>query len=184
MSPNAVMNACNQKSSREPVVSYDETTVVRALFALRDKGLAWERSEAGSRVTKYAHRFENISAFSPAEVAALCLLMLRGPQTPGEIKSRSGRLHEFASPAEVESTLNELMMHAEGVFVQKLPRQTGHKEARYTQLMSGEPAVGSTVANAVPVQSPLASPIEERVAALEQQVAALTTALEELKKPN
>jgi uncharacterized protein YceH (UPF0502 family) len=180
MSPNAVMNACNQKSSREPVVSYDETTVIRALFALRDKGLAWERSEAGSRVTKYAHRFENIASFSPAEIAALCLLMLRGPQTPGEIKSRSGRLHEFQSPAEVESTLNGLMTRADGAYVAKLPRQTGHKEARYAQLMSGEPAV---TINAASSPAPSSSPLEERVAALEQQVAALTSALSELKKP-
>jgi uncharacterized protein YceH (UPF0502 family) len=180
MSPNAVMNACNQKSSREPVISYDETTVIHALFALRDKGLVWERSEAGSRVTKYAHRFENMSKFSPAEVAALCLLMLRGPQTPGEIRSRSGRLHEFTNPAEVESTLNGLMTRAEGAFVTKLPRQTGHKEARYAQLMSGASAISSapTETHAVPITT-----FEERIVELEQQVAALTDAIAELKKP-
>ncbi len=178
MSPNAIVNACNQKSSREPVVSYDETTVIRTLFGLRDKGLAWERSEAGSRVTKYAHRFENISTFSPAEVAALCLLMLRGPQTPGEIKSRSGRLHEFASPAEVESTLNGLMTRTEGAFVKKLPRQPGHKEARYAQLLSGEPSVSSAPSETNPAPS---NPLEERVAALEQQVATLTIAISALK---
>jgi uncharacterized protein YceH (UPF0502 family) len=179
MSPNAVMNACNQKSSREPVRSYDETTVIHALFSLRDKGLAWERSEAGSRVTKYAHRFENMATFTPADVAALCLLMLRGPQTSGEIKSRSGRLHEFATPAEVESTLNGLMTRADGPFVAKLPRQTGHKEARYAQLLSGEPLVAATPA--VPASAPPA-PLEERIAALEAQVASLTAALAALNK--
>lgn len=179
MSPNAVMNACNQKSSREPVVSYDESTVIRALFSLRDKGLAWERSEAGSRVTKYAHRFENVSNFTPAEVAALCLLMLRGPQTPGEIRSRSGRLHEFTSPAEVESTLNGLMTRADGAYVTKLPRQTGHKEARYAQLLSGEPS--ATSATEAPV--PSTSSLETRVAALEQQVAELRQRLSELAPP-
>jgi uncharacterized protein YceH (UPF0502 family) len=181
MSPNAVMNACNQKSSREPVVSYDETTVIRALFALRDKGLAWEKSEAGSRVTKYAHRFDNISTFTPLEVACLCLLMLRGPQTTGEIKSRSGRLHEFASPAEVESTLNGLMKRAEGAYVTKLPRQTGHKEARYAQLMSGEPVISTSPAE--PTAAPITT-FEERIVTLEAQVAALTAAVAALKKPS
>lgn len=180
MSPNAVMNACNQKSSREPLVRYDETVVIHALFSLRDKGLAWEKSESGSRVTKYAHRFDNLSKFSPAEVACLCLLMLRGPQTPGEIKTRSGRMHEFSSPAEVEATLNGLMTRAEGAYVKKLSRQPGHKEARTMHLLCGEPTGKSAVHEANPKHD---DSLEGRVAVLEELVAHLTTVVADLKKP-
>lgn len=181
MSPNAVMNACNQKSSREPVVSFNETVVIRALFSLRDKKLVWEKSEEGSRVTKYGHHFENIDKFSAAEVACLCLLMLRGPQTPGEIKTRSGRLHEFSSPAEVESTLNGLMTREQNPFVTKLPRQPGHKEARFAHLLGGEPLSEPSlpVEGVTPVRT-----VDQRVAILEAQVAYLTKAVSELKNKN
>ena len=178
MSPHAIMTACNQKSSREPVVSYDETVVIHALFALRDKGLAWERIEDGSRVTKYAHRFDNISKFSSAEVAALCLLMLRGPQTPGEIKTRSGRMHAFTSPAEVDATLNGLMAHADGPYVVKLARQTGQKECRYAHLFCGE--VAQKQHQGEPPQVGISSgTLENRVSVLEDKV---TLLIEEIKK--
>ncbi len=181
MSPNAVMNACNQKSSREPVVSFNETVVIHALFSLRDKKLVWEKSEDGSRVTKYGHHFKNIAPFSEAEEACLCLLMLRGPQTSGEIKTRSGRLHEFASPAEVESTLHGLMTHSEKAFVTKLARQTGHKEARFAHLLCGETSRQPSLAKetVLPTRT-----LEQRAPILEEQATYLSKTVSELKNRN
>mgnify|MGYP006411325603 FL=1 len=138
---NSLRTACNQKSNRNPVVAYDDKTVVRAVDDLRDKKLVWMITSAGSRTPKYEHRFTEALDLTPAQVAVLCVLMLRGPQTGGEIRGRSGPLFEFESISAVEETLEELVEHAGGAFVTKLPRQTGRKEHRFAQLLSGEPEI-------------------------------------------
>lgn len=137
MTLNGLTNACNQKSNRDPVVSFTEEMVVRALDGLRDKKLAVMFSEAGGRVPKYGHEFSGLLHLSEAEEATLCVLMLRGPQTAGEIKTRCGRLHEFASPEHADATLDGLIERGHSL-VQKLPRQPGRREPRYTQLLGGE----------------------------------------------
>ena len=140
---NALTAACNQKSNREPVVDFDERTVVRALESLRDKELARMLSGAEMRVPKYYHLFTETLGFTSPEVGVLCVLMLRGPQTVGEIRGRSGRLYEFADLAEVEQALQQLMEREGGPVVMKLPRQIGRKESRYAQLLAGEPEIAT-----------------------------------------
>src|SRR5437879_9693253 len=135
---NALTNACNQISNRDPVVSFDEQTVMRALDSLREKKLAYVFHGSESRVPKYGHLFPEAFDLAPPEVAVLCVLLLRGPQTPGEIRGRTGRLHEFASLSEVETTLHELSIKEPQPLVLKLPRQTGSRESRYAHLLSGE----------------------------------------------
>ena len=140
---NALTAACNQKSNRAPVVDFDEKTVVRALESLRDKELARMLSGAEMRVPKYYHLFTETLGFTSPEVGVLCVLMLRGPQTVGEIRGRSGRLYEFADLAEVEQALQQLMEREGGPVVMKLPRQIGRKESRYAQLLAGEPEIAT-----------------------------------------
>src|SRR5256714_12762678 len=137
---NALVHACNQISNREPVVNYDERTVADAVESLRAKNLVYIFYGAESRVPKYKHMMREVFALSPQELAAVCVLMLRGPQTVGEIRGRTGRLYEFADLSEVEATLEGLARRDEPL-VAKLPRQAGRKEARYAQLLSGRPEV-------------------------------------------
>src|SRR2546423_3578165 len=137
---NALVHACNQISNREPVVNYDERTVADAVESLRAKNLVYIFYGAESRVPKYKHMMREVFALSPQELAAMCVLMLRGPQTVGEIRGRTGRLYEFADLPEVEATLEGLARRDEPL-VAKLPRQAGRKEARYAQLLSGRPEV-------------------------------------------
>src|ERR1035441_4120875 len=134
MSLNAVVNACNQKSNRDPVVAYDEETVETALQGLRDKGLS-SRISGGSRVPKHEHRFTERCNLGRREEAVLCVLMLRGPQTVGELRGRTDRLYNFDDLEAVENTLNRL---ADIGFVKKLARQTGYKEQRWAQLLAGD----------------------------------------------
>jgi len=141
LSLNGLRTACNQKSNRSPVVTYDDRTVVHAVDDLRDKKLAWMITTAGSCTPKYEHRFTETLNLSVAETAVLCILMLRGPQTVGEIRGRTGRLYDFESIAAVEETLEGLIARGDGPFVMKLPRQTGRKEHRFTHLLSGEPEI-------------------------------------------
>jgi len=133
LSLNALTNACNQKSNREPVVSFDETTVVRALDSLRENQLVV--LSASSRVPKYAEVFVDTRKLVKREAALLMVLMLRGPQTVGELRGRTERVYPFEDLAEVEATLDEL---AESGYVTKLPRMAGRKESRYAHLLSGE----------------------------------------------
>jgi uncharacterized protein YceH (UPF0502 family) len=133
---NALTNACNQISNRDPVVSFDDRTVARALEALREKNLAWMVTGIG-RVPKYEQNFGEAYKLAEQEVAVLCVLMLRGPQTVGEIRGRTGRLYEFKELEEVELTLQALMT-AQPPFAVKLPRQPGTKESRYAHLLAGE----------------------------------------------
>lgn len=183
LSLNALVNACNQKSSRNPVVAYDEQTVMRALDSLRDKGLAWVFRGADSRVPKYGHVFEKSFELNQEEVAVLCVLMLRGAQTPGEIRTRCNPLWNFDSLDEVEATLQRLLERDTGALVVKLPRQLGTKEARFMHLLAGEVKVDYE--EAPPVRETSAPRLridEERIAQLESQIANLTTELSDLRQ--
>ena len=187
---NALTTACNQKSNRFPVVAFEEKTVVRALESLRDKGLARMVSGPDMRVPKYYHLCAEKLDLSPAQVAALCVLMLRGPQTLGEIRGRSGRLHEFADLDEVEQTLQALGDHGGRPMVVQLERQPGRKEARYAHLLCGEPDTEAEEEGEGPIE-PAALEVraenerlaflEEEVAALRDELAALRQAFEEFK---
>ena len=180
---NALTTACNQKSNRHPVVAFDERTVVRSLEQLRDKGLARMVSGADQRVPKYYHLFAEKLELSLPQVAALTVLILRGPQTLGEIRGRSGRLHEFADLDDVEQTLGELGERQQPMVVQ-LERQPGRKEARFAHLLCGEPDIGEEDQGAGPVElAALDVRAEnERLAALEQEVGALREELAGLRR--
>jgi uncharacterized protein YceH (UPF0502 family) len=166
LSTNALVNACNQKSNREPVVSYDDDTVEDALSSLRAKGLA-VRVTGDSRVAKHEQRFTEKFNLGRREAALLCVLMLRGPQTPGELRGRSERLYTFDDLEAVDATLIRL---AEMEFVKKLPRRTGFKEQRWAQLLAGD------VEEAVEAPAPAADRgpgDRDRIARLEADLAAL-----------
>jgi uncharacterized protein len=177
---NSLTNACNQLTNREPVVSYDENTVVRAIEGLREKRLATLFSGAESRVAKYKHTLTDAILLTPAEVALLTVLMLRGPQTIGELRTRSERLFAFDTLPEVEETLNALAARQPQPLVARLPRQPGTKESRYAQLLSGP--VESAAKEKTPAEPATASAPSEndRVAKLEEEVAALRRELGEL----
>lgn len=181
---NGLTTACNQKSNRFPVVAFDEKTVVRAQESLRDKGLVRMVSGADMRVPKYYHLCVEKFDLTPAQIAALCVLMLRGPQTIGEIKGRSGRLHEFADLAEVEQTLGELSDRDGGAMVVQLERQPGRKEARYAHLLCGEPESATDEEGEGPIE-PAALELRaenERIATLEEEVVALRDELAALRQ--
>jgi uncharacterized protein len=173
LSLNALVNACNQKSNREPVVSYDDATVEDALERLRLKGLSTRITGRDTRVPKYEQRFTEKFNLGRREAAILCVLMLRGPQTPGELRGRSERLHTFDDLDAVESTLH----HLAGVeFVKQLPRQSGYKEQRWTHLFSGDVAVSEEpVEHAAPHTT-------TRVDQLAADLAALRREFDEFKK--
>lgn len=181
LSLNALVAACNQKSSREPVLSLDPGTVLRTVKALIEKKYILVHNLA-TRVDKYQQRFCNTQfaaiQFSPAEFAVICLLLLRGPQTPGELKAHSGRLHEFKDVAEVDAALESLLTRADGPFVARLPREPRRKDHAYAHLFGG------------PIESVPAEPVEREAAprdgdafaALESRVAALEQSLADIKK--
>ena len=152
LSLNALVNACNQKSNRDPVLALDEATVQATLDGLGRRHLVLERSGFGSRVLKYRHRLcngdHNPLQLAPRELAVLCELLLRGPQTPGELKARVQRLAPFADADEVEATLAALAARPDGPFVVRLPRQSGARDARWAQLFTGEPAAARAVPEA------------------------------------
>lgn len=179
---NALTNACNQLTNRDPVLSLDEQTIVRALDGLRDKRLATLFHGAESRVSKYRHALNDVLPLTPAEVALLCVLMLRGPQTVGELRTRSERLFAFDNLPEVETALNGLMTR-EPPLVSKLPRQPGTKEARYAQLLSG-PVETATAERPAPLEpATIAVRAEnERIAVLEKETSELRRELMELKQ--
>lgn len=178
LSLNALTLACNQKSSRDPVMNLDEATIARTLAALQEKGLVGRRSEPGSRVTKFMHHVENLlNGGNAKEVGAICVLLLRGPQTTGEIKTRTERLCEFADPVEVETILQDLASRSDGPFVIRLPRQSGQKEARYMHMFFGTPKEpGAPVSVPKPVSSP-----PDRVRVLEKRIETLEARVHELE---
>jgi uncharacterized protein len=176
MTLNALMAACNQKSNRDPMVSYDEETVRDALASMRPKGLVMEISGAGYRVPKYAHRLPEAINLGRREFALLCTLMLRGPQTLGELRDRSERMYEFSDLEEVEHVLDTLAARDPDPLVVKLPRLPGTKEPRYAHLFCGQPDLSSAASE--PARSAVGgaaalSATAERIAALETQLAAL-----------
>ena len=179
---NSLTTACNQKSNRDPVVSLEEKAVVRALEGLREKGLARQVSGVDMRVPKHYHLFDEKMCLTPPQVAALCVLLLRGPQTVGEIRGRSGRLHEFADLEEVERILTELVERSEGALVVQLARQPGRKESRYAHVLMGEPeenkayAEGPVDAVALEVRAE-----DERITALEEQIQILKNELADVR---
>lgn len=181
---NALVNACNQSSNRDPVMALDEGAVNRALDSLRDQGLAVLFKGADSRVPKYAHTFAaHDSDLGPPEIAVMCELLLRGPQTAGELRGRAGRLHPFAGLDEVQSVLDALSARPAGPLVVKLPRQTGQKEQRYAHLLAGElpaPASPPPIPRPEPAARPL-GPADDRIAKLEAECAALRSELESIK---
>ena len=179
MSLNALVNACNQKSNREPVVSFDEETVETALHELRAKGLS-SRISGESRVPKHEQRFVEKFNLGRREAAVMCVLMLRGPQTVGELRGRTERIFTFDDLESVESTLHRL---AEMGFVKKLPRQTGYKEQRWAQLLAGDIEVAEEAAAATSERGPGDRASDrERIAALEEEVAGLKRAFEEFRR--
>jgi hypothetical protein len=185
LSLNALMNACNQKSNREPVMNLDEDAVRQAIRGLEKHGLAGPADTFDSRVTKYEHRLQEVFNFDRRETALICTLLLRGPQTPGELRSRSERMHKFDDLSEVESALQRLMQR-DPPLVRILPRQPGTKEARYIQLLSGDPeeapAAASAQASASEPRQPSNAHDSGRISQLAQEVSQLHDEIAELKQ--
>lgn len=180
MSVNGLTAACNQKSSRKPVVNYDEATVVLILDRLKRKGLVSTATGSGIRSTKYKHNLALKYPFTPDELAVLCLLFLRGPLTPGEINSNSGRLYEFDSLEEVQQVLEKLS-GGETVFVKQLPRQSGQKEMRYMHLFGSEELIEEYLQE--PESMPkVSNDYEARLTIVEQELAELKAAFAALMK--
>jgi len=155
LSLNALTNACNQKSSRDPVLDIDEATVQDTIDVLMKKHYVTEKSGFGSRVAKYQHRFCNTEfgtlKFSEQEIGIVCVLLLRGPQTPGELRTRTERLCKFHDVGEVELTLDRLIQRDDGPFVAKLPREPGKRESRFAQLFGGAPEMQEVAVHAAAV---------------------------------
>lgn len=180
MTLNALLTACNQKSSRNPVVQYDKDTVIGALDSLRKKELAAKVLGDG-RTTKYRHTIAVKHSLDPAELTVLGLLFLRGPLTTGEINSMSGRMFDFENLEEVQNTVEQLM-EAEIPFVQRLPRLSGQKEARLVHLFSEVPSVEDLESDNTPENVTKTSELEQRVEALEKQLSELQTAFDDLMR--
>ncbi|HHJ81005.1 MAG TPA: DUF480 domain-containing protein [Candidatus Tenderia electrophaga] len=185
LSLNALTNACNQKNNREPVMALSATEVQQALDSLMKNHLVSENGRYGSRVVKYQHRFFNSefggTHFDARQMGLVCELLLRGPQTPGELRTRTARLCKFTDVSETEQVLRELADHAEGPFVVQLPRQPGRRDSRYAQLFCGEVAV-DVEPPPQPQARSLAGSDRERIEQLEQTVAQLCQELDELKQ--
>lgn len=177
---NSLTLACNQKNNRQPVTSYSEDQVAQGLETLREKNLAYVFYGSTSRVPKYKHVMPEVMRLSHPEVALMCVLMLRGPQTPGELRGTAARLHEFSGLEEVEQTLNGLIDRDEPLVV-RLPRQPGQKEVRFVHLLSGEIDVETFVeaerTAAVPRRSS-----NEQFEKLEEQVEILKAEVERLRQ--
>jgi uncharacterized protein YceH (UPF0502 family) len=176
---NSLTLACNQKNNRSPVTSYTEEEVARALESLREKNLAYVFYGSTSRVPKYKHVLPEVMHLSLPELAIMCVLLLRGPQTTGELATRAFRLHEFAGLEEVDATLNSLISREPDALVTRLPRQPGQKEVRYAHLLSGEV---SDVANPEVAPTRSRGRDNDRVAALEAEVETLKAEVGMLKK--
>lgn len=173
---NALLHACNQISNRDPVMSFDEKTVAQALESLREKNLAYVFYGADSRVPKYKHVMPEIFHLSQPEMAVLCVLLLRGPQTIGELRGRTGRMYEFTDLAEVESTLDKLITREDGPLAARLPRQPGKKDSRYGHLLAGEIPIEE-----MPVRAPRTEPAIIEVRAENEKVSRLEAEVEQLR---
>ncbi|MFI5253330.1 MAG: YceH family protein [Bacteroidota bacterium] len=179
---NALTNACNQKNNRDPLVEFDDTTVLHAIDNLRNKTLVSTITGAGYRVQKYKHNFATFYHLSHKEIVVLCLLMLRGPQTAGELRNRSGSMHTFGTVDEVETTIIALSAHVPPLVI-KLARAAGQKEVRYTHLLSGQPSPLEIVQSLKPEKAVLKIQTEnERIALIEEQVKTLKGEIEKLNE--
>jgi uncharacterized protein YceH (UPF0502 family) len=179
LSLNALVNASNQKNNREPVTQLDENEVRQALHRLEDHQLV--AAVHDSRVAKYEHRLQEVFNFTRGETAVLCVLLLRGPQTPGELRGRTERMHRFEELDDVLSVLDKLAQR-EPPLVAALPRQPGSREIRYAHLLSGEPDTAQPVAATADSASPASySPDHERLLQLEAEVATLRQEVADLK---
>jgi uncharacterized protein YceH (UPF0502 family) len=194
LSLNALVNACNQKSNRSPEMHLDDDAVLQALRTLEQKGLAGKGDNMDGRVKKYEHRLADAFNFTRPETAVLCELLLRGPQTPGELRSRAERMHHFDDLDAVNSTLRHLI-ERDPPLAKLLPRQPGTKEARYTHLLSGdvtsaaesEPAAPPSTKSVIAFPSSAASAAPassavDRITTLEQKVSALQQEISDLKQ--
>jgi len=181
LSLNALVNACNQKNNRDPVMTLDENTVRDALSTLQEKRLAGPASGADSRVTKYEHRLQEAFNFDRREIAIICVLLLRGAQTPGELRGRTDRMYHFEALEDVVSTLDRLA-HRDPSLVAALPRQPGTKETRYMHLFSGD-APQQVFVERTPTPAAAGSgSTADRISALEAEVASLRTELTDVQQ--
>jgi len=181
LSLNALVNACNQKSNRDPVLELDEASVRAALRTLDDKALARSAVAGDSRVAKYEHQLQEAFNFTRPETAILCELMLRGPQTPGELRSRASRFHPFEDLSAVHSALQRLTQR-EPPLVKLLPRQPGTKEARYAQLFSGDMIESTPTSFAEPSATLSQSTESDRPSRIEEDLEALKAEIADLKR--
>jgi len=187
LSLNALVNACNQKSNRDPVMQLDEDAVRDALEGLQEQRMAGPARGADSRVTKYEQRLQEVFNFTRAEIAVLCVLLLRGPQTPGELRGRAERMHRFEALEDVQSALQKLMQR-EPPLAKVLPRRPGMKEARYAHLFAGDvveaeaPGQAGTVTERNPADAEGIARLEEEMAALRREVADVKDQLERFRK--
>ena len=193
LSLNALTNACNQKTNREPVLELSESEVQQSVDSLMKKHFVSDKSAGyGGRVTKYKHRFCNTEfgslKFTKQELGIICVMLLRGPQTPGELRSRTNRLCEFADAEEVEAALRGLMSREDGPFIARLPRAPGARESRYAHLFSGsiesaaEPEAVQPTGVAGDPSAPASATLSQRVAALEEIVADLRAKIDALNR--
>jgi len=177
---NSLTLACNQKNNRHPVTSYSENEVAHALETLREKNLTYVFHGSTSRVPKYKHVMPEVMHLNPAELALMCVLMLRGPQTTGELRGNSARLHEFSALDEVDATVNSLISHDPEPLVVRLPRQPGQKEARFAHILSGEVPVEALAEEVAPARS--RGKDSDRVVALEGEIETLKTEVAQLRE--
>ena len=181
LSLNGLTLACNQKTNRDPILSLSDETVAEVLETLRSKGLVYFVRETGGRVEKYRQRLSEILNLDRREFAILCVLMLRGSQTTGEVRERCQRLYPFDYLAAVESCLNRMIERSPAPLAVKLPRAPGSKESRYAHLLSGTPEIETQTANDSPSDLVGRTSQVERISALENEVAALRNELADLR---
>ena len=179
---NSLTLACNQKNNRNPPTSYDENTVANALETLREKNLTYVFHGSTSRVPKYKHVMPEVLHLNQAEMAILCVLMLRGTQTPGELRGNGSRLYEFSGLDEVEQTLNSLISREPEPLVMRLPRQAGQKEVRFAHLLSGPVEVEQQTESAPSSSRSPKRGEDERLATLEQEMATLSAEVQKLQQ--
>ena len=182
LSLNALVNACNQKSNRDPVMSADEGTIQTTLDHLIRKHFVIEKSGFGSRVPKYQHRFCNTEfgplKFTPQELAIVCELLVRGPQTPGELRTRAARMASFSELGQLETALESLSSRADGPFVVRLPREPGRRDSRYAHLFSGAVTISALTEESTATAS---APAPSRLERLEEEVRQLKEELKDIK---
>jgi uncharacterized protein len=185
LSLNALVNACNQKSNRDPLMSADETAIQTTLDHLIRKHLVIEKSGFGSRVPKYQHRFCNTEfgplKFTPQELAIVCELLVRGPQTPGELRTRAARMASFSDVGQVETALESLSSRTDGPFVVRLPRESGRRDSRYAHLFSGAVTIPAPTEDSISEPSMASAPAPSRLERLEKEVQQLKEELNLIK---